>query len=289
MARNLDVALLRSFLYVVESGSMAEAAARLHQSQGAVNQQIKRLELLLGVELLVRDIGQAQPTAAGQRLLDKAAQLVALNDELLAEMRAPEVRGALRLGVPFDLVGSHMAPVLEAYGRAYPQVAVSLVTAASSELLKAMVRGQLDLMLLEEALPRCQGERLMVDRLAWVGARGGAAAAKRPLPVCLVSETCAFRPDIFAALDRAGIHWRLVFDNASLDAAKVAVRADLAVTVWLSSTVPDDLERLQGGAALPELPEMAICLQLAKGKPGPAALAMADAIRAAYRARQRNA
>ena len=284
---NIDLALLRSFLYVVESGSMTEAAARLHLTQGAVSQQIKRLEEAFGHPLLEREPRRLAPTAAGRRLVGKAAQLIALNDALVSEMTQPDVRGPLRLGLPYDLVGTHMAPVLQQFAHGYPEVEVSLVSGSSNDLRKALAGGKLDLALLEQALGARGGERLMVDRLAWVGMRAGRAFAKRPLPVCLVSDTCVFRPLVFAALQQAHIRWRQVFDNASVEATNVTVRADLAVTAWLASTVPADLELLGGEAGLPPLPEMAIHLHLAKGRPTPAMVAMAGAIRSAYRERQR--
>lgn len=44
MTRNLDLDLIRTFVAVAESGSMTVAANLLHMTQGAVSQQVKRLE-----------------------------------------------------------------------------------------------------------------------------------------------------------------------------------------------------------------------------------------------------
>ena len=60
MTRNLDVALIRSFVTVAETSSMTAAANALHLTQGAVSQQIKRLEDALRLPAV-----RAQPARAG--------------------------------------------------------------------------------------------------------------------------------------------------------------------------------------------------------------------------------
>jgi hypothetical protein len=102
------------------------------------------------------------------------------------------------------------------------------------------------------------------------------------LPLCLVSESCAFRPALFEALERKGIAWRAVFDNASIEATSATVRADLAVTAWLASTVPPDLEILGAHHDLPALPDFAIKLYLPASGASIATKTMAQLIRAGY-------
>ncbi len=282
MTRNLDVSLLRTFIHVAESGSMTAAANRLHMSQGAVSQQIKRLEEVFGTVILERRRQGVRLTTPGERLLGKVRKLVDLNDEIWADIRMPEITGQVRLGVPYDLVGTHLPQALQAYARSYPTVDISLVSGSSSELADALSNGKIDLALVEEPLEFVRGECLAVERLVWVGRRAGGAYAKRPLPICLVSETCIFRPAIFAALKSADIEWRIVFDNASIEATSATVRADLAVTAWLASTVPSDLDILGTESGLPDLPDFAISLYLPKSSTSLACKAMAAQIKAAY-------
>ena len=282
MTRNLNVSLLRTFIHVAESGSMTSAAKQLHMSQGAVSQQIKRLEEVFGTVILERGRQGGRLTAQGERLLGKVRKLVDLNDEIWADIRTPEVSGQVRLGVPYDLIGIHLPQALQAYACSYPTVDISLISGSSSELADALSNGKLDLALIEEPLGAVLGECLAVDRLVWVGRRAGRTYAKRPLPICLVSETCIFRPAIFVALKSAGIEWRIVFDNASIEATSATVRADLAVTAWLASTVPADLEILGTESGLPGLPDFAISLYLPKSGASLACKAMAAHIRTTY-------
>ena len=49
---------------------------------------------------------------------------------------------------------------------------------------------------------------LRTDRLVWVGAPGGDAHLKDPLPVSLGAPTCVFRPVAIEALGKARRDWR---------------------------------------------------------------------------------
>ena len=269
MYRNLDLQLIRTFYVVAQHGSMTVAANVLSQTQGAVSQQVKRLEETLDCPLFVRDRRTLRLTAAGERLHAHARRLLALNDEIWNDMAQAPSSGKVRLGVPFDLVGTVVAPVLRDYADRYPGIEIALVCAASSDLLAALARGALDLAIVEEATGPSAGETLAIERLVWVGAQDGRAHLKEALPLSLVTETCVFRPALLDALARHGREWRVVFENGSLEATTAAVRADLAVSAWLAPTVPPDLQILAAGAALPELPPFAITLHLPPTPPAP--------------------
>lgn len=277
--RNLDTALLRGFVAVAEAASMTVAANALHLTQGAVSQQIRRLEDLFGAPLFVRSRQGLSLTPAGERLLGKARRLLALNDEIWSEMTAPDFTGVVRLGVPYDLVGTLLPPVLKSFAGACPKVEVSLMCEASPALVAAAAAGAVDLALVEQPVGEAGGECLAVDRLVWVGARNGTAYRKRPLPISLVSERCAFRGPLLAALDKTGLDWVTVFENANIDATRAAVGMDLAVSAWLASTVPAGLDILHREAGLPDLPGFAIGLYRSKAAVNPVADELARHLR----------
>ncbi len=279
MTRHLDTRIVRTFVAVAEHASMTAAANALHLTQGAVSQQIKRLEDDFGAALFERGRGGLRLTPAGERLLGKARQLLHLNDEIWAGMIAGTAPGQVRLGVPYDLVGTSLAPVLKAYSEAHPQVEISLSCAASPDLARALADGQVDLAVIEEPVGPSDGECLRVERLVWVGAKGGKARLKRPLPISMVADTCAFRPAVLSALSEHGTPWRTVFENGNIDATTATVRMDLAVTAWLASTVPADLDIFGADSGLPELPSFAINLHLPRHGAQPAAREFGDFIR----------
>ena len=278
MIRNLDIALLRTFVAVADHTSMTVAGNALHLTQSAVSQQIARLEQVAGA-LFVRERRTLRLTPNGERLLGKARHLIALNDELWTDMADGAVDGRVRLGAPYDLVGTWLTPILKAFADAHPKVEIELVCLASPELQDGIANGSIDLALIEEPVGKSLGECLAVDRLVWVGAKGGAAHLKTPLPVSLVAETCAFRPVVLQSLGACGLAWRTMFESGSIDATRATVRADLAVTAWLTSTVPTDLDILPFGKNLPDLPSFAINRHRAKGQLTRAAGELAQQIR----------
>jgi DNA-binding transcriptional LysR family regulator len=279
MIRNLDLGLVRTFVAVADMASMTVAANALHLTQGAVSQQVKRLEEALGCSLFKRDRRGLRLTPAGERLFGHARRLLSLNDEIWAEMTTSAVEGRIRLGLPHDLVGSHLTPVLKAYAEAFPRVELTLVCASSPELVEALTMGRVDLAVVEEPVGPSAGECLSIERLVWVGAKAGTAHLKRPLPVSMVADTCAFRPAVLAALNEHGVPWRTVFENGSIEATAATVRADLAVTAWLASTAPPDLDILPAAFGLPDLPNFAISLCLPRHPPGTATVELARYVR----------
>jgi len=286
--RNLDLALIRTFVAVADHASMTAAANVLNLTQSAVSQQVKRLEEVLGAALFTRGRRGLAVTDAGERLLGKARRLLGLNDEIWSEMTAKVTRGSVRLGVPYDLIGTSLAPVLKAYTEACPQVEISLVCNSSPRLLEALERGEIDVAVIEEPLGQSRGECLGIERLVWVGARAGNAHLKPVLPISMVADTCAFRPAVLSALGEQGRQWRTVFENGNIEATTATVRTDLAVTAWLASTVPADLDILGAEEGLPELPPFAINLHLSRSQAEAPVLELARHIRAGL-VRQRQA
>ena len=266
MTRNFDIALIRTFATVADYGSMTVAANTLHRTQGAVSQQIKRLEDMLGSTLFEREKKGLRLTNAGERLRGNARRLLILNDDIWADMTDSAVEGSVRLGVPYDLIGTTLAPVLKSYAERHPQVEISLICASSPELLQALDNGSIDLGVVEEPFGSSNGECLAIDRLVWVGAKAGNAYRKDPLPISMVADTCAFRPSVFAALADDGRRWRTVFENGNIEATTATVRTDLAVTAWLASTIPADLDILGASDGLPDLPPFSVNLYLSKSE-----------------------
>jgi DNA-binding transcriptional LysR family regulator len=104
-----DWELLASWVAVMETGSVSCAARLLHISQAAVSQRIKQLESSLGTSLLDRSTRPAQPTAAGQRLLENAKDLLTRADQMVESVR--NVSRAKRMVVRFGCVDSFAATV----------------------------------------------------------------------------------------------------------------------------------------------------------------------------------
>jgi len=284
MPANLDIALLRAFLTVVESGGVTRAATVLALSQAAVSQQIKRLEEVLECRLFERRGRRMVLAPAGERLQGAAQRLVALNDEVYAGMRTPPFEGEVRFGVPYDLIASFAPAILRRFAKAQPRLRVSLVCEDSSVVRAALASGAVDLALTTETDCGRGGETLRTDRLVWVGVPGGDAHTREPLPVSLGAATCLFRPVAIEALTRARRDWRAVCEVSRMEPVYAAIEAGLAVAPLLRSSVPERFEILGRAARLPVLPEFRINLY-APARASPAVRDLADHVRQSFSGR----
>ena len=119
---------LSEFLAVAAHSSFRAAAAQLGTTPSAVSQAIRALELRLGLPLFQRTTRRVGLTEAGSTLLARlkpAASEIGDSLEALATLRQ-RPSGLLRLSVPRIAVELVVAPVLPAFRRAFPEVAVEV-------------------------------------------------------------------------------------------------------------------------------------------------------------------
>lgn len=275
MQRDVDVGIIRAFLTVAETGSVTGSARRLNRSQGAVSQQIKRLEQLSGKLMFSRAGQRMVLTAEGKNLLAAAAHFVSANDQIWAALRLPAIHGEVRFGAPYDIIGSYAPAILRRFGRAFPAIRVTLVCKDSALLLSDLKAGGLDLALTTELGCGTGGETLRHDQLVWVGARGGNAHSRHPLPVSLGAESCVFRPVAIAALRKARRTWQIACEVSNMEPVRATLEADLAIAPMLHHSIPESLAPLPDNARLPRLPVFRVNLYQA-ARPNPAVKAFAE-------------
>ncbi|GAB7531508.1 LysR substrate-binding domain-containing protein [Pseudomonas sp. 3A(2025)] len=275
--------MLRTFVAVVQTGSVSAAARQLHLTQGGVSQQVKRLETFFNCLLLARNSSGVQLTEQGAELLPQARRLLQLNDSVCQDMLGTTLPEYVRVGVPYDMAGAHFAPVLKLYAHRHAHAEVTIVAGSSADLIQHLDNGLVDLIITQCPVGEedQSAERLTEVPLVWIGASGH-LVRQRPLPLCFVTPTCRFRSTVFSLLGEANINWRVVFENASVDTTLSTVRSELALTPWLRSLVPEDLHELDAECGLPRLPTFVIELKVAAhARQG--TLDMAQVIREHYR------
>ncbi|MFN6979926.1 MAG: LysR family transcriptional regulator, partial [Gemmobacter sp.] len=173
MARHLDLAALRSFVAVADTGGVTRAAGLMNLTQSAVSMQLKRLEESLGLALIDRAGRGVALTAAGEQLVGYARRLLSLNDEALGRLTGRAYEGVVRLGVPTDIVHPFIPRVLRQFAVAFPRVQVNLSSSYTRRLRAQFARGECDLILTTEDAPDAGGVVLAQLPLVWIGAPGG--------------------------------------------------------------------------------------------------------------------
>ena len=288
MRRDLDIALLRAFVAIVDTGSVTGAARLLNRTQAAVSLQLKRLEDQLGQSLFERVHKRLILAPAGEQLLGNAQRLIAMNDDIWGQMTTPSFQGEVRLGVPVDLISTYIPQILRRFRSAWPRVHVSLVCRNSQELLEDMDAGVVDVTLTTDRTCEGQCETLRWDKLVWVGAPDGDAHTRMPLPIAIGTKTCRFRPVGLQALRDARRGWQVILEVPNQDAVFATIASGSCVGIMLRDCIPDGLKILGGDSGLPELPDFAINLWLPKAGASEIAEELARHVRAEFASRYGN-
>ena len=90
----MDIHQLETFLAVAEEKGFSRAAKRLHRTQPAVSQVIRKLEGDLGEVLFERSARDGTLTAAGEVLRDYARRMLTLRDRSRERDGRAEVAGS---------------------------------------------------------------------------------------------------------------------------------------------------------------------------------------------------
>jgi DNA-binding transcriptional LysR family regulator len=123
-----DLHLLRSFVTIVDCGSISAGARSLRLSQPALSRQLRTLEERGGMALLRRDTHQMSLTEAGMRLLEDARLLLAqasAADRRLREQHTT-LSGHLRLFATMDCGQFGITRLISRFLHEHPQVTASL-------------------------------------------------------------------------------------------------------------------------------------------------------------------
>ena len=148
----LEVRHLRVLDAVRREGSVSQAARSLHLTQPAVSHALRDLEDRLGVPLFARQHKKMEATAAGHRLLESADVVL---DELqraeedLARYRTGHL-GTARITTQCYTCYHWLPSILKQFHREYPDVDIQIVPEATTDPMRALVDGKLDLAIVHD-------------------------------------------------------------------------------------------------------------------------------------------
>jgi DNA-binding transcriptional LysR family regulator len=263
---SFDLAVLRSFVAGMDLGSFAKAADRVGRSTSAVSAQIRKLEEQAGTTLFRKSGRGLALTEAGEIMLRYARRLIELNDEAAVAMRGVDLEGWVRLGLQEDFGEVVLPDVLGRFARAHPKVRIEARVARNADLLERLGANQLDLALVWGAGASELAEPIAAPPMRWIGSSSlpWTRDDDEPLPLVAFDRPCLFHSAATAALDRAGIQWRVAFTSPSLAGLWAAAAAGLGVTVRTRYGLPSTVRALESAeSGLPGLPTIPLALQRA--------------------------
>lgn len=151
----IEVRHLKTLQAIRDTGSMIEAAERVHLTQSALSHQLKELEHRLNVTLLVRKSRPLKFTSAGQVVLRLA-------DEVLPKFRAAHrdlqklaggEAGRLHIAIECHSCFQWLMPSIDAYRSNWPEVELDLSSGFNFDPLPALQQSQLDLVITSDPTP----------------------------------------------------------------------------------------------------------------------------------------
>ncbi|PXX40840.1 LysR family transcriptional regulator [Burkholderia pyrrocinia] len=119
-----------AFVAVASEGSFTKAAERLGVGRPAVSRNVQKLEAQLSTRLFQRTTRMTELTCEGQRFFENCRQGVAqiveaMNDML--ELRQGPPRGLIRISSAVGFGRKIVAPLLETFAQAYPDIVFDLL------------------------------------------------------------------------------------------------------------------------------------------------------------------
>src|SRR6185295_10321130 len=141
----MDLAALKIFLAVAQERSFSRAAAKVHRTQPAVSQAVRRLEVELGEQLFDRSSKTGTLTEAGRMLQNYGQRLVRLAEETESAVR--ELRDMRRGRV---LIGANEAavhtllPLISRFRQRYPDITIDVRRVPARQIAVEVQQGSLD-------------------------------------------------------------------------------------------------------------------------------------------------
>ena len=251
----MDIASLRAFLAVAETGSFSRAAGRLHLTQPAVSKRVAALESELDLPLFDRIGKQVQLTEGGRALLPRARRILLELEDSRRVLRnlSEQVGGELRIATSHHIGLHHLPPALRRFAGRYPAVELDLHFMESEEACEAIHHGDLELAVITlppRADADLQQQRLWPDPMAVVVGRGHPLFAQPPTNAARLLAHAAILPErgtyTRALVEGAfGKPLRVRMATNYLETIKMLVSVGLGWSVLPRSLISEELRAVE--------------------------------------------
>lgn len=291
----MDLAELQVFLAVATERSFSRAATRLHRTQPAVSQAIKRLEEELDERLFDRSSKDGRLTEAGEILLDYAQRLTRLKDEAEGAVRELQDlrRGRVLIGANEGAVHV-LLPVIEQFRRDHPLAQVEVRRVPARQMAREVLSRSLDFGVLTFP-PRERGLQTLVlgeDELVMLISPAHPLAGRPRITmeefgrqtVIAHNEASPARERVLRLYEQRHTSINIQIGLPSLDGIKRAVEMGLGVALLPQRCARTEIARGQLAAVkVPQLrlPRQVRLVYRRAGEMSHAAAAFLDAARAA--------
>src|SRR5881409_2199492 len=238
----MDIAALKTFLAVAQERSFSRAAAKVHRTQPAVSQAVRRLEVDFGEQLFDRSSKTGTLTDAGKVLQNYGERLVRLAEEAESAMR--ELRDLRRGRV---LIGSNEAavhtllPLIGKFRQTYADIAIDVRRVPARQIAVEVQQGSLDFgaLTFHPSEPGLLEVPVGSDELVLLAPPSHRLAKRREVKMEEIAEEAIVahndpspaRERVLRLFEERHVPLRMVISLPSLDGIKRAVELKLGVAL----------------------------------------------------------
>ncbi|MDN3556888.1 LysR family transcriptional regulator [Halomonas maura] len=274
----LDLLLLRSFVAVIDEGSFTRAAHRLHLTQPAISGHLRRLEAQVGKPLLQRTTRAFEVTPDGECLAGYARAILALNRDAMTQLSRSKYQSNVRLGVAEDCAHPLLLQTLKSFMDDNPGVDIGVHVGIPGDMVTAMKRGDVDLVLGAQCGTHEPGRLLWREPMVWAWAERAPVRLSAPLPLALFPEPCPYREAALSKLALSGIAQRTAMLCTSGASLRAAAESEFALAPMPASQLTSGLVALTSEYGLPALPDAEFMLMTSPAGDQAVLTALADGI-----------
>ncbi len=263
---NIPTDLLRTLVAVTEMRSFTKAAQSLGVTQPAVSAQIKRLQYLLGYEVLDKSAPGVSLTPRGEIVVNNARRLLSINDEILQLTSGHMPGQTIRVGIPIDYAGSRLPGTLIRFRQQWPDISFNVSSGPVDDMLRDLKQGELDLVLaLFTEEPTIEARHVWRQETVWVHSDATELDPEGPVPLVSYGGDSACQRIAVATLHRAGRDCDFVFTSHSLVSLVAAVVAGFGVMVVPRGRAIRNNLSIWEDAPLPPLPDLYCAIMVRDG------------------------
>lgn len=141
----MDLQSIKFFSAVAEAGSFSGAAQNLKYAQSNISTKVSALETETGTTLFYRNNRGVTLTPKGEELLQYSHRILSLVSEAESAMEEDGTsKGHLQIGSLSSIAETHLPHLLANYHKGNPEVALSVTTGITDELISKVLDRELD-------------------------------------------------------------------------------------------------------------------------------------------------
>ena len=252
---NIPTDLLRTFVTVADVRSFTRAAQAFGITQPAVSAQIKRLQTILGVELLDKSAPGVTLTPKGELFVTHARRLLSINDQMVDLSSHRTISTHLHIGILGDYFESAALGAIARFRENRPDIQVRVETNRSDALMRDLRNGDYDLVLGAAETEPQNAVRRWIEPTAWAAAPGSECDPTQPVRLVVLNESGLTHRMAAAALEEAGREYRITYIGGSVSGMLAAVAAGFGVVNFARrALLKTGLKIIDEGPRLPRLP-----------------------------------